>query len=340
MRQVRRDESRTIVADGEAAKALASKLGQERNRESVDHDEESGEGTEIVPHRRYQPNPTVQDNLRRVLDTIPENERAKLKFRFNVKKPNPKGGFFKNACGDFIAYGDDWQTKIKQAIGQAKGPGDYEGLPFDHAGKQIDGAEPWTFEIGEDQAREWNWQGQTDEDKKTEEATRTAAIATAGTKAVLVAPPAVAPAPPGPAVVDPVDAVNKEAAVTRAQIELEKAKRDLEAEKKKANQVSQADAPPKEPKPSESEAFSKQILESERARIKAEEEAKSAKAIAEKEAEAPSAEGRERQEDLGPQGRGGQCEVQGRRFARRAQEQPRAPGDRLQPSTRRSSRPP
>jgi hypothetical protein len=285
VRQTRRDDARTVVAEGEAAKALASRLGQEqqRGRESSDSDE-SSDGTDLVPGRRYQPVSSTQDNLLRVLDKIPENERAKLKFKFNVKKPNPKGGIYKNACGEFIAFGEDWQTKIKTTIGQLKGPGEYEGIPYDHTNKQIDGAEPWTFEIGEDQAREWGWQGQTDEDKKTsEDATRAAAAlatsAPAGRQGVLVAvPQAAAPA------VDPVEAVKKEAEVTRAQIELEKAKQDLERTKK-AILAQQSDVTPKKAEASESETFSKQLLDAERARIKAEEEAKGARAVADKEAE-------------------------------------------------------
>ena len=287
MRPTRREDSRTVVAEGEAAKTLASRIN-ERERREAEPTEETSDGTDLaIPARRYQPSQAAQDNLRRVLDTIPENERAKLKFRFNVKKPNPKGGIYKSPCGEFIAYGEDWQTKIKQTIGQLKGPGDYEGAPFDHSNKQIEGAEPWTFEIGEDQAREWGWTGQSDEEKKVaEDAAQTGRTATAtsvpaGRQGALVAAPTQTALP---VVIDPVDAVKKEAEVTRAQIELEKAKQDLERTKKTIR-TQQEDQAPKKPEPSESDAFSKQILDSERARIKAEEEAKSAKALAEKEAE-------------------------------------------------------
>jgi hypothetical protein len=278
------------VADGEAAKALASKLGQERSREREDDrggDEGSSDSTDLVPERKYQTSQTTQDNLRRVLGTIPENERAKLKFRFNVKKQNPKGGIYKNQAGEFVAYGEDWQTKIKTSIAQTKGPGDYEGVPFDHSNKQIDGAEPWNFEISEEQAREWGWAGPSDEEKRaSEDAAKAPSLSTSGPpgrQGVIVPPPS-APAPP----VDPVEAVKKEAEVTRAQIDLEKARQELDRTKKVIQAQQEDDPSPKKPEPSGPEAyetFSKQLLDSERARIRAEEEAKSTRAVADKESE-------------------------------------------------------
>jgi hypothetical protein len=134
----------TSAAAGKAAAALLEGSGM-LSREAQ---------TPVPPDVASAPG-TFRDDVERVLQSIPPDERASVHFHFKRRTSNGRGGTIMPNIGIFPAVGEDWQTTIPQEIAARYGEGEYIGFPKSSDGNAIK-ASPWVIRISEEFAKACN----------------------------------------------------------------------------------------------------------------------------------------------------------------------------------------
>ncbi len=217
----------------------------------------------------------VNQDVLRVLDSIPKDERASVLFKFRQRKTASNGKTLLRPVAELTVAGDPnvAQASIKDELA-AIGPGSYDGVPHTTDGKLIRNGTHWAFKITEEEARAAGWRPDDEEDQMNAQAVAPSAVAVTATQI--------------PALTAEDDDVEKAAKREKGRIDLlkhtlETTKLEIQLQELRQGGVSAKKS--ESVKDGVSEEAMKRVVEAEKARLEAETATKLAKAEAEKEKE-------------------------------------------------------
>lgn len=262
--EIEEAEDRATRTAVKVARELQKEKENEDDDSSDDSDRSAVSATEVVPVPKKSVE-TESHGIDDIMNNIPANERAKLRFFFYMKKPGTHGAAAKVFAGDYPAAGDDWTNKIKQELARLKGPGAYEGRAKYASGTSVK-ADPWVFDIDESFALDWGWQADKPEEAKL--------IGAPVAEKVVVTKPA-----EGPVKANRVAEAQEDLAILKIKVEAAKVEKELATHQAKDEPVDK-----KGPVNTADPDLTKQLINAERARLDAEHKAELARINAEREA--------------------------------------------------------